>query len=384
MSIQSEVGIKTKDQLKQTMQESLQKQASDIDLSVGGALRDVVEVELLLRAKDQQLLSKTIAQTSWKTATGAALERMASERGLTRKKAVKEVWTIRCGKSNTNQQATINKGARIQVEGSNPPVYFLAQTQTTFTNAYQQDVSFEAEFAGVKTISIGAIKTIVSGLQGIEWVRNITLTQSGRDAESDDSLRSRIQGYYSSLSNNLSESGWVARAKQQSFVRDVTVMANTPNRGDLDFYFTARPGAGVPTAAQVATLQTELKKYALFEEIRTHAATATTVNLNLIVLLQKGDANTLKPLLEAYIKSLFAHYTASGQGSRLYHLGMSLNRLVLGSKVIQFLETKQAEVSNLYWNAPKADVSVDKVILQLGTLQVGLYSSLSAFSQAKQ
>ena len=60
MSIESDIGIQSKDQLRQTMQESLQKQASEIDLSVGGAPRDVVEVELALREQDQNLLQKPL------------------------------------------------------------------------------------------------------------------------------------------------------------------------------------------------------------------------------------------------------------------------------------------------------------------------------------
>ena len=306
---------------------------------------------------------------------------MASERGLNRKPAVKEIWTVRCGKSNTHQMATIAKGARIQVEGSNPPVYFLAQNQVSFTNTYEQDVSFEAEFAGVYSIKVGQLQAIVSGLQGIEWVRNITMTTSGSAAESDDSLRSRIQGYYQSLSNNLSKSGWVARAKQHSFVRDVKIIANTPQRGDLDFYFTIQNGNGIPSSAQVASLKTELKKYALFEEIRTHAATATTANLHVLILIGSGDQNTLTPLIESYLRSLFADYSAAS--TRIYHLGSSLNRLVLGSKVIQFVETNHANVLNLHWKSPTTDLAVNQSLLQLGTLQVQVFDSLSAFNGAK-
>lgn len=389
--IAEEVGVKNKEQLRAELQTALAAQTSDIDLAVGGALRDVVEVELALRERDQQLLKNLIAQTSWKTATGAALERLASERGLTRQPASQQVWQVRLSKSNRDQTASVEKGARLQVEGSDPPLYFLAKEAARFTHQQAIEVVFEAEFAGALNLRAGVIKEMVSGLKGIERVENTVLLESGRNLESDQSLRTRIEGYYQTLSNNLSQVGWVARAKALSFVRDVQIVANTPKRGDLDFYFTARPGAGIPNAAQVAALKKEMERYALFEEVRVHAAKEKTFDLAVVALLKREstqalrlETRTLRLELEQYLRSLFAEYTASGGGTRIYHLDYSLNRFVLGSKIIQFLERKGRVVLDLAWNQPKTDTLTDHALLQLGSVAVRLVTTKNAFRGAVQ
>ena len=172
--LNTQIGIKNKEQLHQGLFHALQAQHSQLDLSVDGALRDLVEVELEQRAQDHQILQTLMEQTSWKTAKGAMLESHVLERAnLTRLQAQKETWQVHLGKANTTQANTIEKGVQLQLEESNPPVYFLAKETATFTQTLTLDLSVEAEFAGTLGEREGVNATqglqIVSSIRSVQW-----------------------------------------------------------------------------------------------------------------------------------------------------------------------------------------------------------------------
>ena len=96
--------------------------------------------------------------------------------------------------------------------------------------------------------------------------------------------------------------------KEMPFVRDCLVEANTPQRGDLRFTFTTRPGNGLPTPAQREALHTYLESYAFFEMLQVQAATAQPLALHLLILLEKQPPASMRTAAETYARSLFADY----------------------------------------------------------------------------
>lgn len=381
------VGVKTLSELREGLYQALTDAESDIDLTPGGSLTDVTEFDLAERAEDHLALQEAVNQTSWRTATGIYLEREARSRGIIKGLGQKARYYLTAGRSTLGTIATAKAGDRVGTS-VNKGIEFVVLADTTLnTGAYERTVLVEAEFIGDNyNLEPGDIDTIISGFEGFEFVTNKEGDQAvtGEDIESDDNLRRQIELFYEKLHGSLNDYGWEAWAREVADVRDVQIVPNDPDRGDLDFYFTVYEGNYIPSPLKIAELKTELIKHALIENINVYAALAINVTIQVGLWLDMGDVSQVQTALEVFVNNAFTDFPEDGGvETRIFHLNDGLKRFPFGSRLIEIAEeaAQGVEVENLGWKSPVADVEANRGILQLIASTVFVFNNKSDFDQ---
>lgn len=135
-----------------------------------------------------------------KRATGAALDNIGLDWGLTRRTATQAVGTVRLSHS---ASATVPQGTRYAAPATlaRDRIVFETTTAGSVTGSGATDFAVRAIETGEDgNLSSSSITEIVTTIAGVTAVTNPSATTGGQDREDDDSFRARIQVYIEGLS----------------------------------------------------------------------------------------------------------------------------------------------------------------------------------------
>lgn len=157
-----------------------------------------IEIKMKILAGELHALGVNIdwlkRQLNPETADGEYLDYHGSKLGLTRKEAVKATGTVRfysAGGVMTNY--TIVSGTLVSTAGKNPVRFKTTENVVLKAGASYADVKAAAIEGGSSgNVNAGEISVMVSVLQPISKVTNVSAFTGGTDVESDEDFRSRI------------------------------------------------------------------------------------------------------------------------------------------------------------------------------------------------
>lgn len=210
---------------------------------------DASDIGIRLKVLASQIFSLG-AEQDWlkrqafpQTAAGEELDKHAEMRGLTRKKAVRATGQV------TFYAALpvlfdINIPAGVVCETSEEPKLSFVTTSPGVlpSGAASVTVDAQAKEGGSRyNVAPGAVCEIVTPVEGVAAVRNNGLFSGGKDAESDEVLRSRIMQSYSVI-NGTNADFYKREVLKVRGVRSVNVVKCPRGLGSLDIYVIGEEG----------------------------------------------------------------------------------------------------------------------------------------------
>lgn len=179
------------------------------------------------------------------TADGEYLDKLAEQRGITRRAASKARGTLTFSVNNTLSYAVfIPAGTTVSSDGSFPVRIVTTEDTELPENTYSVTVNAEAEQAGfIGNVSAGDAVVPVSVPSGIDAVRNSSAFTGGDDAETDDALRERVIASFYSRPNGMNASYYRQLAESVDGVDKAGIIERLNGDYTLGIYLCGRGGA---------------------------------------------------------------------------------------------------------------------------------------------
>ena len=317
--------------LVQNMAAAVQAAAAQaLDLTVGSALRAVLEANASVALWMQWLILQVLQTTRAATSTGADLDSWMADMTLARLPAVAAVGTVTFSRLTPSATAFLPVGALVRsADGSQTFAVTADPTNSAWSAAAggyslaaglaALTVPVTAEVAGsAGNMQSGAISLMVTAIPGIDAVTNPAPMQNGLDAESDAALRSRFQNFIQSRSRATPLAvGYAVSSIQQGLsyaLQENIDTAGNPRIGN--FVVTIDDGSGYPSASLLATAA------AAVEAVRPVGSTFAVqppivVPANLNVLLTVPSGVTKSPVVAMVATALQAYINALPIGAPL-------------------------------------------------------------------
>ncbi len=317
--------------LVQNMAAAVQAAAAQaLDLTVGSALRAVLEANASVALWMQWLILQVLQTTRAATSTGADLDSWMADMTLARLPAVAAVGTVTFSRLTPSATAFLPVGALVRsADGSQTFAVTADPTNSAWSAAAggyslaaglaALTVPVTAEVAGsAGNMQSGAISLMVTAIPGIDAVTNPAPMQNGLDAESDAALRSRFQNFIQSRSRATPLAvGYAVSSIQQGLsyaLQENIDTAGNPRIGN--FVVTIDDGSGYPSASLLATAA------AAVEAVRPVGSTFAVqppivVPANLNVLLTVPSGVTKPPVVAMVATALQAYINALPIGAPL-------------------------------------------------------------------
>jgi uncharacterized phage protein gp47/JayE len=291
-----------------------------LDLTVGSALRAVLEANASLALWMQWLILQVLQATRAATSNGPDLDSWMADFSVVRLPAVAAQGTVTFARFTAGSTALITPGTLVRtLDGSQT---FEVVTDTTNTawsaslsgyvvpaNSVSLDLPVAAQTAGsAGNVQAGAIGLLVSAIPGVDTVTNAASLQSGEDAESDTALRIRFQNFIDSRARATPVAiGYAVASVQQGL--QYAIAQNTDVNGNShmgNFVVTVDDGSGSPpssllslVAQSVETMRPVGSTYAVLPPVVTQASVAMTITTL---------PATQKPLLLGPVQSAVESY----------------------------------------------------------------------------
>ena len=317
--------------LVQNMAAAVQAAAAQaLDLTVGSALRAVLEANASVALWMQWLILQVLQTTRAATSTGADLDSWMADMTLARLPAVAAVGMVTFSRLTPSATAFLPVGALVRsADGSQTFAVTADPTNSAWSAAAggyslaaglaALTVPVTAEVAGsAGNMQSGAISLMVTAIPGIDAVTNPAPMQNGLDAESDAALRSRFQNFIQSRSRATPLAvGYAVSSIQQGLsyaLQENIDTAGNPRIGN--FVVTIDDGSGYPSASLLATAA------AAVEAVRPVGSTFAVqppivVPANLNVLLTVPPGVTKPPVVAMVATALQAYINALPIGAPL-------------------------------------------------------------------
>lgn len=172
------------------------------------------------------------------TADGEFLERLAEQRGLERRAAVKAQGMLEFRlKEVKNMPVIIPAGTSVATYTDTPVLIYTTQDSQIPPNTYAVKVPAEAEQAGYSgNINVRTAEVPVNVPPEIDTVTNLSVFEGGADAESDASLRERIRKSYLNQPNGMNQEYYIKLAKSVDGVHKAGVVPKVRGLGTLNVY----------------------------------------------------------------------------------------------------------------------------------------------------
>ena len=247
-------------------------------------------------------------------ASGECLDKLASQRGIERKKAMKSTGEITFNISQPcSHDIVIPKGC-VVATADLVPVRFV----TTEDEEISAGNTLVSVYAG-----LGCAVVPVSVPTEIETVTNREKFTGGCDAETDDELRKRIRDTYINTSNGTNAAYYEQLALTVDGVAKASAVGKARGVGTVNVYVTgADASLGTNVVAKVQLLLEKQRE--LNVDVIVANAQRTACNMSVVAYAEDGySSNEVKELL----KNAFAEYVNSipiGGTFRLSELGARL------------------------------------------------------------
>lgn len=178
------------------------------------------------------------------TATGEYLDYFAQQRGITRVPARKARGELIFSVAEPRPTSIyIPRGTVVSTDDENPQRFYTTEDSQIWPGTYATDVPAEAEEPGYRgNINIRMAVIPVSVPSEIDEVTNLSTFKGGTDAESDITLRARIQQSYLSQPNGMNAAYYIALAKTVDGIVKAGVIPKLRGAGTLNVYVTDTEG----------------------------------------------------------------------------------------------------------------------------------------------
>jgi len=236
-----------------------------LNLTVGSALRAILEANAALALWLQWLVAQVLAATRAATSQGTDLDTWMADFGVTRLPASYAAGQLVFSRYAPTVAALVPVGA--QARASATGQLYTVQSDPSnpaWTGAGYQipvgiasvSVSVTAATAGsAGNAAVGAVDQLASAMPGVDEVTNPAPIANGLDAESDASLRARFGNFLDSRTRATSTAVTYTLASLQQGLRWVIADAEDAEGNPLPGHFTVTldDGSGSPPATLITT-----------------------------------------------------------------------------------------------------------------------------------
>lgn len=239
-----------------------------LDLTVGSALRAILEANASLGLWMQWLIVQVMQVTRAATSTGADLDSWIADFGVTRLPAVAATGTVVFSRYTALNAATVPVGTLVRTQDGSQT---FAVTASPMVAAYSPVQAGYVLAPGIATVSVpvaaevagqagnvlaGTVGLIVTPTSGIDTVTNPSAFSGGIDVESDAAVRSRFQGFLSSRAQATAQAVAYAVAGVQQGLTYV-IEENVDPSGAVrpgNFVVTVDDGSGAPSSVLLSAV----------------------------------------------------------------------------------------------------------------------------------
>ncbi|MEE1264095.1 baseplate J/gp47 family protein [Ruminococcus sp.] len=205
-------------------------EASDIAVRLKVLAGEIYNMETTLDWTKRQMFAST--------ATGENLDKLAAQRGITRKAAVKATGQLTFRLAQTLDYAVSIPRGTVVATDDEIPVRFVTTADGEIPQAtYSVDINAEAELAGYRgNINAHAATVPVSVPAAISSVSNNSRFTGGSDEENDIALRGRILASYTAVPNGLNADYYINLALTVNGVERAGVVERNDGYGTAAVY----------------------------------------------------------------------------------------------------------------------------------------------------
>jgi uncharacterized phage protein gp47/JayE len=244
-----------------------------LDLTVGSALRAILEANASIALWLQWLIVLVLQTTRAATSTGSDLDSWMADFSVTRQSAVAATGSATFSRFTDTAGALVPVGTQVRTTdgtqtfnvieddsnaawSASQDGYFLAAGTSSVT------VPVQAVTAGsAGNVVAGAISLIVAAISGVDTVTNPTALQNGMDAETDAALRSRFASFLASRARATPVAVGYAVTSVQQGLQYVIQENQTPDGTACMgcFVVTVDDGSGTPASALLAQVSAAIE-----------------------------------------------------------------------------------------------------------------------------
>ena len=315
-----QLSLQTFTTLVQNMAAAVQSAASQlVDLTVGSALRAILEANASVALWMQWLILQVLQMTRAATSSGPDLDSWMADFSLQRLPACAATGIAAFSRYTATGQALIPAASLVRtadgsqtfavtIDPTNPAWSPSQNGYALATGVATLNVPIAAQIAGtVGNVQAGAITMLASALPGIDTVTNPAPLQNGLDAETDDALRSRFRNFIASRSRATPDAiGYAVVSVQQGLAYAIAENLNPagiPQMGS--FVVTVDDGSGSPPASLLSTISTAVEAVRPVGSIFT-VQPPSVLQANVSVTL--GRSSGASPAVTAAVANAISRY----------------------------------------------------------------------------
>jgi uncharacterized phage protein gp47/JayE len=244
-----------------------------LDLTVGSALRAILEANAATALWMQWLIVQVLQTTRAATSTGADLDSWVADFSLLRLPATQSTGQVIFSRFSAQGTTSLTPGTIVRTgdgaqsftiltDPTNPAFAAATQTYVLGDGIATISVPVQAVTPGVEgNVQAGAVSLMASAVPGIDTVINATSFGGGLAVEADAALRDRFRNYIATRSRATPLAIFNAVASVRQGLR-VTIRENmlpdgTPSFGTI--LINVDDGSGVPSPALLASIATAVE-----------------------------------------------------------------------------------------------------------------------------
>lgn len=281
------------------------------------------------------------------TASGECLDKLASQRGLERKRAMKSTGELTFSIAQPcSHDIIIPKGCVVATADTVPVRFVTTEDEEISAGNTLVSIYADAEQAGSNgNIAPYSAVIPVSVPTEIETVTNRSTFSGGCDAETDDELRKRIRDTYVNTSNGTNAAYYEQLALSVDGVAKACAVGKVRGVGTVNVYITGSDAA-VSTDVVAKVQEIVAKQRELNVDVLVVNAQRTACNMSVTVYSEDGYSSSE---VKALLSKAFADYVNSIPIGGTFHLAE------LGAKLVA-----TGCINNYTWNTDMQDVTAAK------------------------
>ncbi len=243
-----------------------------IDLTVGSALRALLEASASVGLWMQWLILQVLQMTRAATSAGADLDSWVADFGLTRLPAVAATGSVTFSRFTPTNSALVPLGTQVKTADATLAFDVTQDTTNTTWNATLNGylipasqatvtVPVVAEIAGSSgNVQASTITLISAAISGVDTITNALAFSNGIDAETDEALRARFQNYINTRCQATAAAvSYAVSSVRQGLtwtIQENTTAASIYTPGN--FVVTVDDGTGDPSSTLLTNVQTAI------------------------------------------------------------------------------------------------------------------------------
>jgi uncharacterized phage protein gp47/JayE len=291
-----------------------------LDLSVGSALRAILEANASIALWLQWLIVLILQTTRAATSNGSDLDSWMADFSVTRQSAVAATGSVTFSRFTDTASALLPVGTQVRTTDGTQTFNVVEDDSNAAWNASQDGyflaagtssvtVPVQAATAGsAGNVVAGAISLIVAAISGVDTVTNSAALQNGFEAETDAALRSRFTSFLASRARATPVAVGYAVTSVQQGLQYVIQENQTPDGTAYMgcFVVTIDDGSGKPSSALLAQVSAAIE---LVRPLATsYAVQAPTIYSATISLSVTTATGTVHATVASVVQTALSNY----------------------------------------------------------------------------